>query len=132
LPHVRAEVLLIAASIAYALAWIGLMRWRMVRSGRLLTGGVIALFVAVLFAVWLMVRAGQEQEEAVHPLVVICRDGVLLRRGDGPAFPPRYDTPIHRGVEARRLFERDGWVQIELTGGEIGWVSRQAVLVDVP
>lgn len=132
LPHVRAEVLLIAAGIAYALAWIGLTRWRMVRRRRLLSGGLIALLVAGLFAVWLMVRAGREREEAAHPLVVICRDGVLLRRGDGPAFPPRYDTPIHRGVEARRLFARDGWVQIELSDGEIGWVPRSAVLVDAP
>jgi hypothetical protein len=57
---------------------------------------------------------------------------VLLRRGDGLAFPPRYYTPINRGVEARRLFERGGWVQIELSGGEIGWVPRDSVLADAP
>jgi hypothetical protein len=29
-------------------------------------------------------------------------------------------------------FERGGWVQNELSGGEIGWVRRAAVLVDAP
>jgi hypothetical protein len=62
--------------------------------------------------------------------VVIARDGVLLRRGNGVVFPPRYDTPVNRGVEGRLRFERGGWVQIELSGGEIGWVPRAAVLVD--
>jgi hypothetical protein len=55
---------------------------------------------------------------------------VLLRRGNGVVFPPRYDTPVNRGVEGRLRFERGGWVQIELSGGEIGWVPRTAVLVD--
>jgi hypothetical protein len=54
-----------------------------------------------------------------------------LRRGDGVRFPPRYDTAIYRGVEGRLLFERGDWIQIELSAGEIGWVPRAAVLVDV-
>lgn len=131
LPHVRTEGLLIADSIAYSLMWICLARWRMVHRGRLLVGALLGLSLAGLFAAWLMVRTQEEQEEETHPLAVICRDGVRLRRGDGPAFPPRYDTPLNRGVEARRLFARDGWVQIELASGEIGWVPRSAVLLSL-
>jgi hypothetical protein len=59
------------------------------------------------------------------PLVVVAEDGVLLRRGDGLAYPPRYDTPLPRGAEARLRRERGTWLQIELSGGEIGWVPRE-------
>jgi hypothetical protein len=60
--------------------------------------------------------------EGQHPLVVIADDGVLLRKGNGEAYPRRYDTPLNRGVEARLLYARGDWLQIELTSGEVGWV----------
>jgi hypothetical protein len=62
--------------------------------------------------------------------VVIARDGVLLRRGSSRAFPPRYETRLKAGMEGRLLFERGGWLQVELSGGEVGWVPRSAVVVD--
>jgi hypothetical protein len=130
LPHVLAEWLVIAAAVCYAIAWGCLTRWLMVRRGRVLVIGLVALLLAGTATAWLIVRTREEQDQALHPLVVIARDCVLLRRGDGLTFPPRYDTPINRGVEGRRMFERGDWVQIELSGGEIGWVPREAVLVD--
>jgi len=35
-------------------------------------------------------------------------------------------------LTALRLFERGGWMQIELAGGEIGWVPSPSLLVDTP
>ncbi len=130
LPHPRSRWLMFAAAACYALGCVGVTRWRMVRRGRLLTAGFFALVLASLFSGWLLLRAYEQNEREAHPLVVIARDGVLLRRGNGMVFPPRYDTPVNRGVEGRLLFERGGWLQIELSGGEIGWVPREAVLVD--
>jgi hypothetical protein len=132
LPRLRAEWLVIAAALCYVLAWASLTRWLMTRHGRLLGLTGLAFLLALALSIWLVILTRQAQDTAAHPLVVIAQDGVLLRRGDSPTFPPRYDTPIHRGVEARLLFERDGWVQIELSGGEIGWVPRGDVLVDTP
>ena len=132
LPNPRTEWLLIGAGVCYALACAALTRWLMVRRVRLLGIALLSLMLAMGLAAWLLVRVEEEREWGEHPLVVIARDSVLLRRGNGTAFPPRYDTPVNRGVEARRLFERDGWLQIELSGGEIGWVPREAVLVDEP
>lgn len=132
LPYLPSGWLMVAAIPCYLLGCVGVTRWRMVRRGRLLVGGVITLLLAAVLAGWLMVRAEEQRERAMHPLVVIARDGVLLRRGNGEVFPPRYDTPVNRGVEGRLRFERGGWVQIELSGGEIGWVPRAAVLIDEP
>jgi hypothetical protein len=130
LPYVPSGWLLFAAILCYVLGCVGVTRWRMVRGGNLLGGGIVALLLSGVLAIWLLVRAEERREREPHPLVVIARDGVLLRRGNGEVFPPRYDTPVNRGVEARFLFERGDWVQIELCGGEIGWVPRGAVLVD--
>jgi tetratricopeptide (TPR) repeat protein len=132
LPIPRAEWLLVGAGLCYVVACAALTRWLMVRHARLLGVALFSVMLAMGLAAWLLVRVQEERERDEHPLVVIAQDGVLLRRGNGPAFPPRYIQPVNRGVEARRLFERDGWVQIELSGGEIGWVPRDAVLVDHP
>ncbi|HEY7428048.1 MAG TPA: hypothetical protein VH682_27690 [Gemmataceae bacterium] len=132
LPHPRGEWLVIAAAVCYTLACVYLTRWMMVRRGRLLATGLMVLLLAGMLSAWIIARAREEREREMYPLVVIARDGVVLRRGNGLAFPPRYETPVHRGVEARRLFERGDWVQIELSGGEVGWVPREAVLVDTP
>jgi hypothetical protein len=128
LPHVRSQWLLFAAILCYCGGCLAATRWRMVRRGRLLLGGLLLLSLAVLLSAWLIVRVEDGRERQAHPLVVIARDSVLLRRGNGMVFPPRYETPLHRGVEGRLLFERGGWVQIQLSGGEIGWLPGEAVL----
>jgi hypothetical protein len=132
LPHPRTEWLGLVAGVCYVPGWVFLTRWLMLRRGRLLSAGLFALLLAGLLSAWLVLRKREERKQDEHPLVVIAKDGVLLRRGNGTTFPPRYDTPVNGGVEARRMFERRGWVQIELSGGEIGWVPRDAVLVDSP
>jgi hypothetical protein len=117
---------------AYALAavlslagWACLARWLMLRNGRVLAAG-LALLVLAAGASWLVLRG---RERPPRPVVVLARNGVLLRRGDGEAFPPRYATPLPRGVEAELLYERDGWLQVELSGGEVGWVAATEVVV---
>ncbi|HTU23592.1 MAG TPA: tetratricopeptide repeat protein [Gemmataceae bacterium] len=132
LPHLPSAWLMLAAIPCYVLGCVSLTRWRMVRRGGLLVGGALALLLAGILAGWLMIRAEEQREREAHPLVVIARDGVQLRRGNGEAFPTRYETPVNRGVEGRLRFERGGWVQIELSDGEIGWAPRAAVLVDAP
>jgi hypothetical protein len=132
-PPAGAAPLTAAAAVVYALACLSLTRWWMTRRMPLLVVGVGSLIAAAVAGVFaaLEVRAGDEAR--AHPLVVITEDGVLLRRGDGLHYPPRYAaTPVNRGVEARLLFARGDWLQIELAGGEVGWVPRSYALVDAP
>jgi tetratricopeptide (TPR) repeat protein len=132
LPHIGSGWLMFAAIVCYVMGCLGVTRWRMVRRERVFVLSLLALTLAGALSGWLMLRAGELRESEAHPLIVIAKDGALLRRGNGMVFPPRYDTSVNRGVEGRLLFERSGWVQIELSGGEIGWVPRDAVLVDTP
>jgi uncharacterized protein YgiM (DUF1202 family) len=104
----------------------------MLRRGPFLGVGIAALAVAGLLAVGIAFEELYERDLTVRPLVVIAEDGVLLRKGNGEAYPRRYETPVNRGVEARLLFERDAWLQIELSGGETGWVLRKYALIDRP
>jgi len=116
----------------YALGWLMLTRWRMTRRRRLLRLGIAALIVGVVtMSVFFFADAGDEQRGA-RPAVVIHQDGVLLRVGNGFDYPRRYDTPLNRGVEARLLYARNDWLQIELARGEIGWIPQSAAVVDEP
>jgi uncharacterized protein YgiM (DUF1202 family) len=118
------------AFLAYGLGCACLTRWRMLRRGRFLSIGLGCFAVAALVVTALAVEEAGRRADERSPLVVIAHDGVLLRKGNGEAYPRKYETPVNRGVEARLLFERGGWVQIELSGGETGWVPREYVLID--
>ena len=107
---------------AYSLAWMALMRWRMLRQRRLLGAACLLGIVCLLLGASLAADCWKAREELRHPLIVIADDGVLLRRGNGFQYPPRSEIPLNRGVEARLLFTRGDWLQIELASGEIGWV----------
>jgi tetratricopeptide (TPR) repeat protein len=130
LPGIGPRWLFAAAVALYGLAWVQLTRWLMVRRRRLLVLGLAGLVSAGLLTAVLVVLQRSEKVETHHPLVVIADDDVLLRKGNGAAFPPSHATPVNRGVEARLLFARGDWLQIELSGGEVGWIPRRAALVD--
>jgi hypothetical protein len=132
LPRLPVSAGLLLTWTFYTLAWLGLARWWMLRRGRFLSLGLVALAVALLLALAVGAQAMRDRDAADRPLVVIADDGVLLRKGNGMAYPRRYELPVNRGVEARLLFERGDWVQIELSGGEVGWVPRAYVLIDRP
>ncbi len=130
LPGWLNNTLLVLAVLLYGLGCATGTRYWMVRRFRYLAGSAVAIMGAGLLA-WLLAQSARGVGTANgYPLVVVAEDGVLLRKGDGLTFPPRYDVVVNRGVEARLLFERAGWAQIELGGGEVGWVPREYVLVD--
>jgi hypothetical protein len=120
------------AAAAYFLACLALARWYMVRRpGWFRAAGVGFALMALFFSGW-AVEIWQIGQAARAPLVVVAQDRVQLRVGNGWRYPLRYETELHRGVEARLRHDRGNWLQIELSGGELGWVPRTAVLVDFP
>jgi hypothetical protein len=118
--------LFLLALSGYAGGCLALVRWLMFcRRSSLLVG--LTLLASSLAGGAFLYREHQEQDS---PLVVIAADGVLLRKGNGGLFPPRYETPLNRGVEGELLFRRGDWLQIELSGGEVGWVSLREARVE--
>jgi hypothetical protein len=132
-PPAAAVPVTAGAAVLYTLACLSVTRWWMTRRTLLLAVGSGALMAAATMGVVAVLEVRGADDARAHPLVVIAEDGVLLRRGDGPHYPPRYaSTPVNHGVEARLLFQRDNWLQIELAGGEVGWICRDYALVDTP
>lgn len=130
LPVPSASFCLWSVLLFYALACVGLTRWTMTRKARPLTLAAAAFALAGLLGLFVLAEVRQRRQEADGPLVVLAHDDVFLRVGNGRLYPPRYDVPLHRGVEARLLHERSDWLQIELERGEVGWVPRKEVLLD--
>jgi hypothetical protein len=132
LPRPTPRSLVVLLALLTALGWLGLTRWRMTRrTGFLWLGGLAFALAALPASGWGLV-AWWDAHARSHPLVVIARNDVHLSKGNGVAYPLRYAEPVNRGVEARLRFDRGDWLQIELAGGEVGWVPRSAVLVNTP
>jgi hypothetical protein len=109
-----------------AAAAIALRRWRTTRA----LGWLIALggclIAAGLPAVGTALEWRDQARNEAEPIVVISQP-TTLRRGNGDAYPPRIDVPLPRGAEARRLFTRGEWIQVELANGVVGWIPGRAV-----
>jgi hypothetical protein len=112
--------------IIHTAGWACLTRWYMVRGTRLLVAGLVLLGVGLVLG-WIVFQ--RQDSGAEPPVVVIARDGVLLRKGNGSAFPPWSVIPLNRGVEAEQILSRDGWIQIRLPGGEVGRIGAAEVVV---
>jgi hypothetical protein len=146
LPYLSTNLRFLLALALYGLACLGFTRWAMTRQGWQFGSAVTAFSVAAFLGVGLALEAHDRAWEKDHPLVVVAAEAVVLHKGDGHNYPcydaqerawlevagttPANATPLHRGVEARLRFARGDWLQIELAGGEVGWVPRKAVLLD--
>ncbi len=122
LPQPSPMTLLLATVAVFAFGCVALTRWRMTTARTWLLAGIVGLVITMVGVVVIVLQERHRASEG--PLVVIAAEDVLLRRGDGLTYPPRYSTPLPRGTEARLRRERGDWLQIQLAGGEIGWVPR--------
>jgi hypothetical protein len=120
------------ASLVAALLWllvcVCVARFAMTHvGGWLLFSGLWFAGLVLLGGFWL--RDYQRQlKENEQQLVVVAED-VLLRKGNSESYPARLEPKLPRGVEAHKLTERGGWVQVRLAGGVVGWLPVSAVLV---
>jgi hypothetical protein len=130
LPRVTWPVLLALALLCHVVLCVAATRWYMTRRDSSLTVALAALVGVVALLLSLAHERQRLADERDHPLVVIAADGVLMRSGNGLSYPSRYETPLNRGVEARLRFLRGDWLQVELSGGEVGWVPGAVALVE--
>lgn len=116
--------------LAWSIGWFSLARWRMVNERGPLYIGIVALLLASGTAVFLGLATLYEQKANERVLVVIAQEELPLRLGNGTSYSSRYQEKLPRGVEASLVHQRGDWLQIELSGGEIGWVPLTGVLLD--
>jgi hypothetical protein len=121
---------LIVAFGFYGLSCAAWLRRLITERGALLatalSSAAVAAAVVYAFTAW------QAADEERRPLVVVARDHIPLHRGNGDSYPPHPDVPhLNEGMEARRLFQRGDWLQIQLPDGALGWVHKDSVLVDL-
>jgi hypothetical protein len=117
----------IVAGVGWILAWVGLVRFVTTRlPWYLLFAGVWLVALGILGGLWVQDERRQSRETA-HPLVIVTHE-TQLRKGNGVSYPPRLDARLPMGVEARERTRRGGWMQVELAGGDIGWLPESALL----
>jgi hypothetical protein len=114
----------------YVMAWIGLTHRMAFRPGGWPWLSGIGAAGVLCFAIVFFFQMRAEKTEAEHPLVVISADQTYFHKGNHSLYPRAYDTPLNRGSEARLLQVRGDWLQIELTGGQVGWVPQERALFD--
>jgi len=125
-----ADDLRLAALVLYFLASMAIARAWMTRlPGWWMTGALFMLLAcATAVTVWLDERRFATEQK--NKLVIVLENGSSLYRGNGGEYPRRFSEPFPAGVELHVLAERGGWYQVQLAGGEVGWISRKQV-VDV-
>lgn len=133
LPRPARWLILLAAVLLYAGACAALTRWLMLRRGPRLGQAVLLFVLAAAAGAFWAVAEWRAGDEMAAPLAVIAAEEVSLRRGNGASYPVNPDLPrVVRGMEARLLHRRGGWLQVEFPGGHVGWVPESAALVDEP
>jgi hypothetical protein len=124
---------LVVALILYSAACVLATRWLMTRRRALMVRAILVFILAAAGGFFWLYLKNENTWQDQHPLVVIREDKLPLRKGNGPSYAANADLPVlSRGMEARRLHERGGWLQIQFPSGEVGWVEKTAVLVDEP
>lgn len=60
----------------------------------------------------------------VKPGGVLTAPEVTARKGDGLAYSPSFQAPLHAGLDFKLVEERGDWLHIELTDGRTCWVPK--------
>ena len=115
-------------TVGSILVSLGLLRRAMATRRRgWLAVAMAGMFLGSLPVVGAALAWRERARNEETPVVVLSRD-TELRRGNGDAYPPRLAAPLPAGAEVRRLFERQGWLQVELVNGVVGWVPVQTIV----
>jgi|SRR6516162_2802626 tetratricopeptide (TPR) repeat protein len=130
LPRPTFRQLCFVVFLFYSLTCLAFTCWYLMRQTQLLSSALGLLLLTLILSLILFFDFQRIQSTESRPFVVIDQNGVLVRRGNGTSYPAREEGILNCGVEAYWLFTRGDWHQIELAGGEVGWVHDSQVLLD--
>lgn len=113
-----------AAMIGYGLFWLLLVvrhLWSRARVG-------YAALACLALSVILLVSIAIDLPSHTAPTEgVLVTSDVVVRKGNGEAYGPQFEQPLHEGVEFKVAELRGGWIRIELADGNQGWVHEREV-----
>lgn len=126
LPLSFVQMAWVAVGVA-GVGWLTLARaWVSARGGQALVGGAMVLTAAVGGG-WLWWEDGRRRAHWAEPTAVVAAP-TDVRTGNSEEYPKRLDARLPAGVELKVLRERGGWLQVELSGGLVGWVPAGRVV----
>jgi hypothetical protein len=117
------------AAASYAAACALVVWWWLRRGVAILAMSGLFLALAAITGGLFATQAWMIADQRSCPIAVVAEDAVELRTGNGASYPPKFGTPLHRGVEAKALFFRGDWVQVELLTGQTGWLPQRALVI---
>jgi hypothetical protein len=130
LPWPGANGMLLFSLCAYAACWLFGTWWAICRQPAVCIVTIMALAVLTVFVTGSIYLFADHRDQREYPLVVVVQ-AHPLRQGNGNSYPPHDKLSVVRpGMEARLLFRRGDWLQIELAGGHIGWIPTSAGLIE--
>ncbi len=101
---------------------------------RFTSGGSWAVPVALVGVLGGIVCAGlaakrslEVSEDCASTLWVL-RTDEPLRKGNGDSHANRLSATLPRGTELREVGHRGGWIQVQVTGGAVGWLPERSLL----
>lgn len=116
-PRLRLLILVIANAIFWGLLAIKVCRRRV-------PWWPLALSLAVGLMMGGSLLAAGLHQQAVGVLIA---SETTARKGDGQAYGPSFDTPLHAGLVVTLVERRQDWLQIELADGRRCWVPAESV-----
>lgn len=122
----------LAVGFAYVLAWLAVSLAVLRRSRSLALVAIFAFFLAAIFAAGWWCAFQEAETDQQTPLVILVQN-TALHQGNGVSYPPHPELPLlPRGLEARLLHRRGGWVRIRVAKKKMGWVPLERVLIVEP
>jgi uncharacterized protein YgiM (DUF1202 family) len=122
--HLSARTRLFVLLAAYVVFWLVLTVQMFFPRWRLRPMVVAITLVGVLLAVSL--GASLYQDNCVTKGVITAND-VVVRKGNGEGYAPRFEQSLHAGVEFEQIERRGDWLHIRLPDGRDGWVQAKDV-----
>lgn len=107
-------------SFFYSAGWVLLSLRYFMKKTAIIRWGI---FVSFLFAVFLAGSLGIDRlTSGRHDSGVITAYEVVARKGDGMAYQPSYENPLHAGTEFQLIEQRGPWLHTELADGRRCWL----------
>ncbi len=117
----RARLILcvLCLEVILALATLGLLRPQHRTRWPIVTAAVLCLSLAASVLV-------EEHARITTREGVITAEKIVARKGDGEAYSPSFNAPLHEGTEFFVQEERGVWLHVRLTDGRTCWIPKAA------